>query len=218
MDVPVIVRKVLEVSGLKQAALGKKIGVSQGTISKWMKDEHSPNLDQWARLAVFANRYPNLREAVKGWAFTSAVPIMGYIGAGAEISPDFEQVPSEGLEQVDLPFSVSADMVAFRVKGDSMIPVYRDGDVVLVWSEQRNTADAYCYADEVAVKTAEGNRYLKEIQPGQRKGHFNLVSHNAKLIRDVQIEWVGEIYLTIRNNQVRKAGRPKGRSRKTAKG
>ena len=87
MDVPTILRKVMQETGFKQAALGKKIGVSQGTISKWMNDGHSPNTSQWERLVAFAGRYPKLRALVKGYA-TGRVAIMGYIGAGAEITPD----------------------------------------------------------------------------------------------------------------------------------
>lgn len=205
MDVPTILRKVMEETGLKQAPLGKKIGVSQGTISKWMNDGHAPNTAQWERLVAFAGRFPKLRNLVKGYA-TGRVAIMGYIGGGAEITPDDEQVPPEGMEEVDLPFAVTNDLIAFRVTGDSMRPAYRDGDVVLVWKEQKAGADSY-YGDEVAVKTRDGRRYIKEIHPGRRAGLFNLVSHNAGVIADTRLDWVGEIYLTIRSRQVRKIGR-----------
>lgn len=201
MDVPSIVRQVLEVSGLTQTQLGKKVGVSQGTISRWISGGHSPNTEQWERLVTFANRFPKLRAIVKGYP-TGRISIMGYIGAGAEITPDDEQVPPEGLEEVELLTAVPEGLIAFRVKGDSMRPAFRDGDVVLVYKEPRSSAESY-YGDEVAVKTRDGRRYVKELQPGRRAGMFNLASHNAALIPDVRLDWIGEIYGTVRTRQVR---------------
>lgn len=201
MNVPLIVRKVLDVSGLTQAALAGKIGVSQGTISKWMNEGQAPNMDQWNRFVAFAGRYPTLRPLLKSGVGSSSVPIEGYIGAGAEVLPEFEQIPPEGLEDVELPFDVSSELIAFRVRGDSMHPAYRDGDVVMVWREQRGAPESY-YGNEVAVRTLAGQRFIKEIHPGQKKGVFTLTSHNAKPISDVRLAWVGEIQGMVKANQV----------------
>ena len=66
-----------------------------------------------------------------------SVPIMGYLGAGAEVEPEFEQVPPEGLDQIDLPFPVPDEMIAFKVTGNSMLPVYRPDHIIIVYREQR---------------------------------------------------------------------------------
>lgn len=215
MNIPATVSKILDVAQLTQSQFAGKVGVSQGTVSKWINEGHSPNTDQWQRVVQFASRYPDLRDLVKGLYLAGGVPVMGYIGTGAEITPEFEQVPPEGLEQIDLPFDVSSEIIAFRVKGSSMRPAYRDGDVVLVHANQKGAPDSY-FGEEVAVRTLTGNRYLKEIHPGERKGTFNLVSHNAEVIKNVRLEWVGEIYLTIRNNQVRKIAHKAAREAVTA--
>jgi repressor LexA len=47
-----------------------------------------------------------------------------------------------------------------------------------------------------------GPRFLKEVQRGGVAGLFNLYSHNARLIENVEIEWVGEIYLIVRAPQI----------------
>jgi repressor LexA len=135
---------------------------------------------------------------------TRTAPVMGFIGAGALIEPEFEQVPGEGLYSVDLPFSIPDNIIAFEVRGDSMLPRYDDGDVVLVYAEQHRSTESFL-GEEVAVRTADGRRFLKRLMRGHTSRHsFNLESWNATTIEDVQLEWVGEVYLTVRSGQLRR--------------
>lgn len=136
----------------------------------------------------------------------NAVPIMGYVGAGAVVEPEFEQVPEEGFETVEVPFAVPDEIIGLEVKGDSMRPRYDDGDVLLVWREQRRRTESFV-GEEAAVRTLDGRRLLKEIQDGGRRGVYDLYSHNARLIKGVRLEWVGEIYITVRAGQIRRAER-----------
>ncbi|WP_315975662.1 XRE family transcriptional regulator [Phyllobacterium sp. A18/5-2] len=66
------------------------------------------------------------------------VPVMGYLGAGAEVEPDYEQVPPEGIDHVEIPFPLPDEMIAFKVRGDSMLPVFKDGAVIVVYREQKS--------------------------------------------------------------------------------
>lgn len=154
-----------------------------------------------------------IAQASKGFAISAAeiledqtenrlVPLMGEIGAGAEISPEYEQVPEGGLETIEVPFYLPDEMVAFRVRGDSMLPRYDDGDLIVVWREQRRATQSFL-GEEVAVRTGSGMRYLKTLQRGAA-GLFNLQSWNARLIENVELEWIGEIYVTIRAAQLRR--------------
>jgi len=130
------------------------------------------------------------------------VPVMGYVGAGAEVEPDFEQVPPEGLDQITLAIPLPGDMVAFQVQGISMLPRYDEGDVIIVWREQKRATDSFL-GEEAAVRTGDGRRFLKTIRRGSQGG-YTLESWNAHPIENQQIEWVGEIYVTIRANQLRR--------------
>ncbi len=130
------------------------------------------------------------------------VPVMGYVGAGAMIEPDFEQIPEDGLYQITLPFAVPDEMLAFVIKGDSMLPRYDDGDVIVVWREQRRNFESF-YGEEAAIRTSDGRRYLKQIVCSN--GGVMLMSWNAKPIENVNLEWIGEIYATIRASQLRRA-------------
>jgi phage repressor protein C with HTH and peptisase S24 domain len=133
------------------------------------------------------------------------VPVMGYVGAGAVVEPDFEQVPEDGLDAIDLPFVVEDGIIAFRVRGESMRPSYRDGDAILVWREQRMATDSYI-GEEAVVRTGDGRRFLKEIQGAGKRGIYNLYSHNDRMIENVRLEWVGEIHLIIRARQIGRLG------------
>src|SRR5215471_15987060 len=52
------------------------------------------------------------------------VKVVGKIGAGAEILPEYEQIPADGLFEISVPFSVPEDAIAFEVEGESMWPRY----------------------------------------------------------------------------------------------
>ncbi len=131
----------------------------------------------------------------------SIVPLMGYVGAGAQIEPDFEQTPPEGLDQIHIAIPIPDDMIAFQVKGISMLPRYDEGDVIIVWREQKRATDSFL-GEEAAVRTRDGRRFLKTIRRGE-KG-YTLISWNDHPIEDQEIEWVGEIYVTIRANQLQR--------------
>lgn len=124
-------------------------------------------------------------------AMPSLVPLMGYVGAGAEVEPDFEQVPEEGMEQIEVPFPLPADMIALQVRGDSMLPQFRNGVIIIVYREQRRSTESF-FGEEAAVRTTDGRRFIKTILRGTTG--VNLISWNAPAIENVHLAWVGEIF------------------------
>lgn len=147
----------------------------------------------------------------------NSVPIMGRIGAGAVIEPEFEQVPPEGLGSIELPFPIPEDTVAFEVVGESMRPAYQHGDVVVVYREQQHPLSSF-YGEEAAVRLKTGERYLKTIERGKSSSVVNLTSFNAKPINGVKLEWIGEICVTLPRGQIeRLRSRAAARARKATK-
>jgi phage repressor protein C with HTH and peptisase S24 domain len=125
--------------------------------------------------------------------------VMGMIGAGGEITPEYEQVPADGLSEIEAPFPLPDDAIAFQVEGNSMWPRYDDGDVVICRNRERDPIDLIGF--EAAVRTAKGRRYLKRVLSGKSRGVYDLESHNAEPIRGVKIVWASEVHSVIRAGQ-----------------
>ena len=156
-------------------------------------------------------------DSIVSYLGLNLVPIMGRVGAGASIEPEYEQVPPEGLGEVELPFPVAEETIAFEVAGDSMLPKYENGDIIVVYREQRHPLSSF-FGEEAAVRLKSGERYLKTIERGKSSTLVNLTSFNAKPIKGVKLEWIGEICLTLPRGQIaRMRAKAAGRARKTAR-
>lgn len=139
------------------------------------------------------------------------VPVVGLVGAGAAVEPEFEQ--EDVLHEVELPFQVPVGLVGFEVRGDSMTPRYDEGDVILVNRDNKRSLESF-YGEEAAVCTGDGRRYIKQILPGKSPQTVTLHSFNAKMIQNARVKWIGAIYATIRSGQ---AHRVTKRAAETAK-
>lgn len=135
----------------------------------------------------------------------STVKVVGKIGAGQEILPELEQLPPEGLFEIEIPFPVPDNTLAFQVDGDSMWPRYDPGDVVLCWKEGTNATEVVGW--EAAVLTDTGKRYLKRVLKGSRARLFDLESFNAPVIRNVKLEWISKVQFVVRAGEWRQVGR-----------
>jgi transcriptional regulator with XRE-family HTH domain len=200
MEMSWLVKTILDIRGWSQSDLAQRLGTTQVTVSRWLAgmEPRGPKRDQIRELAEEMGLLDQRTMSEK-----RSVRVMGRIGAGAHIEPDYEQVPPEGLYQVELPFQVSDDMIGFQVAGSSQLPFYRDGDVVVVYAEPRRQIDSLI-GEEAAVCTAEGKRYIKRIVPGSKRHFYTLVSSNGDPIIDVRLRWASEIVAHVRGRQTRK--------------
>ncbi|TCR01087.1 XRE family transcriptional regulator [Neorhizobium sp. JUb45] len=180
----------------EQAA--EAMGVSRGQFIKLERGERRLNTDY---IELAAKAFQVRPSEIIEDADRETVPLMGYVGAGAEIMPEFEQTPPEGLEQIEVPFPLPDDMIAFEIRGDSMLPVFKDKSVIIVYREQKRPLSAF-YGEEAAVRTSDGRRFIKTIMRGSTG--VNLLSWNAAPIEDVQIEWIGEIFATLPRSSLKR--------------
>lgn len=196
-------RAIMKATGWRQTQLAERLNVTQATVSRWFSGSEPEGARRDAILAL----YDEFVEAgPKALDHGDIVKIVGYIGAGAEIMPEFEQVPPEGLDQVHVPFPLPDDMIALEVRGDSMLPVYKDGHVVIVYREQKKPVQSF-YGEDAAVRTADGRRFLKTIMKGTP---ITLTSFNAAPIENVALEWIGEIFAVLPRTQLRHVERSGG--------
>lgn len=214
-DILTRIDKRLQDVGLSESKASKLAGLSDSAIRDMRRALKSGKEDGGVSTRTLARLAPVL-ETTPEWLMTGAdentptetsIPVMGYLGAGAEVEPEFEQVPPEGLETVLLPFSLHEDLIAFRVRGDSMLPFYKDGTTIVVFREQKRPLESF-FGEEAAVRTATGKRFIKTIMRGERG--VTLTSFNASAIENVALEWIGEIFAVLPPAAVRKAARQGG--------
>ena len=198
LDAAMIVRG-LKRTGKSKGGLAEAMGVRAGAVSEILSG---------IRL-IKASEVPIITEYLE----LNRVPIMGRIGGGAVIEPEAEQVAAEGLGDIELPFPISGETIAFEVAGDSMLPKYENGDIVVVYREQRHPLSSF-YGEEAAVRLKTGERYLKTIERGKSPSLVNLKSFNAKPINGVKLDWIGEICLMLPKAQIERMRTKTGRSRK----
>jgi repressor LexA len=199
LDIKMIERGLAK-PGKTKGGLAAAMGVRPGAVSEILSE---------ARLIKASELAP-----IIDYLELNAVPIMGRVGAGASIGPELEQMPPEGLGEVELPFPIAEETIAFEVVGDSMLPKYENGDILVVYRDQRHPLTSF-YGEEAAVRLKSGERYLKTIERGKTGHVVNLTSFNAKPITSVKLEWIGEICVTLPRGQIeRLRARAAGRSRR----
>lgn len=189
---------------MAQGELAARLDVSQPSVHRWLRGAEP----EGHRRDAINELYDEVFGAEAGKAAPTTVPLMGYLGAGAEVEPEFEQVPPEGLDQIELPFSLDEDLIAFTVRGDSMLPFYKDGATIVVYREQKRPLTTF-YGEEAAVRTSDGRRFIKTIMRGQ-DDTVTLYSSNASPIESVRLEWIGEIFAVLPPSALRKAARQGG--------
>lgn len=186
------------------ARLSRESGVPTASLHKYLdRKVDQPRGNTLLMLARALDVDPLwLKEGVAPEIATTVVPIMGYVGAGAEIEPEFEQVPEGGLHQVEIPITLPDDLIAFEVRGESMLPMYRPGMVIVTYRDKIRQVEMF-YGEDAVVKTRDGRRLVKTILKGSSPTTVNLFSMNDRLIEDVELEWIGEIVAILPGRVVR---------------
>ena len=147
-----LIERGLQKPGKTKGGLAAAMGVRPGAVSEILSGLRLIKASEIAPIIEYLE--------------LNSVPIMGRVGAGAAIEPEHEQVPPEGLGEVELPFPIAEETIAFEVAGNSMLPKYENGDVIVVFSEQRHPISSF-YGEEAAVRLKTGERYLKTIERGK---------------------------------------------------
>ncbi len=121
-----------------------------------------------------------------------AVPLVGFAQAGAGGFFDDAGFPvGQGWDLVELPAQSAEGAYALEVQGDSMLPLYRNGDVLIV-----EPGAAVRKGDRVVVKTSAGE-VMAKVLDRQTARSISLVSlnpsHPDRDIPMAEVEWVARI-------------------------
>ena len=121
-----------------------------------------------------------------------SVPLLGLAQAGAGGYFDDAGFPvGQGWDAVAIPLPDDENAYALKVTGDSMLPLYREGDTIVV-----SPAARIRKGDRVVVKTREGEVMAKVLGRRTREA-VELTSlnpeHGDRTIPLAQIEWMARI-------------------------
>lgn len=126
-------------------------------------------------------------------ASLATVPLIGFAQAGAGGYFDDGGFPAgQGWDEIALPQATGDEPVyALEVSGDSMLPLYRDGDIVIV-----APGASVRRGDRVVVRTKGGEVMAKVLQR-QTSKTIELVSINPdfpdRQFPITEIEWIARI-------------------------
>ena len=120
------------------------------------------------------------------------VPLLGFAQAGVGGFFDDGGFPvGQGWDEVQFPAADHDNIYALEVSGNSMEPLYRDGDVIIVQPGANIRKK-----DRVVVKTKEGEVMAKELAR-KTATLVELVSvnpeHEDRIIALKDIEWIARI-------------------------
>lgn len=143
---------------MKQIDLAKRLNVRQTTISNWENGKTEPDS---ATLQKLAEIFDVSVDYILGHSFTKhisktgglRVPVLGDVAAGIPIEAVQDIVD---YEEIDAAMASSGEYFGLRIKGSSMEPRMREGDVVIVrkqdYADTGDTAVVLVNGDSATVK------------------------------------------------------------------
>lgn len=185
-------------AGLDSTAFNKSKRASADGRPRWPSTESlakiieatNSSLDEF--LALVEGRSKGAHRGDSLPAQTSTVPLLGFAQAGAGGFFDDAGFPAgQGWDLVELPARSTENSYALQVQGDSMLPLYRNGDVLIV-----EPGATIRKGDRVVVKTRSGEVMAKVLARRNTNG-IELVSINPEhpnrnLVMD-EVDWLARI-------------------------
>ena len=120
------------------------------------------------------------------------IPLIGFAKAGKGGFFDDSGFPAgNGWDEIDVPGITDQNAYALEITGDSMMPVYREGDTIII-----SPSATVRKGDRVVVRTADGQVMAKILQR-QSARSIELASfnpdHTNKTFDMKEVDWVARI-------------------------
>lgn len=177
-------KRIMEKRNVKPTTLSQRVGNSKTLVKDLLTKTGDVQLSTLRKLAGALDVELDQLLALP------RVPIVGKIGAGGSVAflalrdEDFLEIG----ETVPRPPGISGKLIALMVEGDSMLPKYRNGDIIYIQRTHEGVLESYI-GEDCAVRLATGETYVKQLVRGPAPNRFTLRSLNAADIEDVQLDW-----------------------------
>ena len=201
-QISMAIKRLLKRSGLTQGEIAQFIGISQSTISKWQNGKQEPTTLHWQKMKELALMHnlllPNIEDIFLTGGKSGVIRVMGKVGAGAEVI----QFDNGVLEEVSSDWQTPKLSYAAIVHGKSMVPFYKDGDLIGFGAEVLTPDQAI--GELCILYTEDGRTLVKFVERGSAKGLYNLVSINGPTMEDVALQWARLVEFHLKKSAIRK--------------
>jgi phage repressor protein C with HTH and peptisase S24 domain len=182
--------------GENQTEFGFVVGATQATVSRWEAGSE-PDHDKLVILAKLAGvTLDQLLASEHVASDQNMIQVVGYVGAGAAVYPYDDEPKGSGFATVERPPFVTGQAVAVEVRGDSLIPVAEDG-WRLVYAGDQTVIEDEVLNRLCVVKLIDGRLLVKRLLRGSQPQRYHLLSTNAPMIEDVEVEWAARVKAII---------------------
>lgn len=167
--------------GMTQAEVALKLGVDRSTYAKYESGQSEPNFEMLQKLASLYGASVDF--LIGGTSMPSStggtwIPVLGDVAAGIPIEA-VENIVD--YEEIDSSMASTGEFFGLRIKGSSMEPRIRDGDVVIVRrqedAETSDTAVILVNGDSATVKRIkkdpDGSLWLLPNNPAYDPQHYS---------------------------------------------
>lgn len=183
-----------KLAGLDATAFNPSKRVSKDGRERWPSTESiakvleatNESFDSLLSSAVSYFQPPSQEDAGR------AVPLLGFAQAGSGGYFDSAGFPvGQGWDEVRFPGLGDGTAYALEVAGESMQPLYRDGDVLIV-----SPTEQLRRGDRVVVRTHEGEVMAKILHRRTEKQielHSINPDHAPRVFRPEEVDWIARI-------------------------
>lgn len=123
----------------------------------------------------------------------ASVPVVGYVGAGAEAH--YYATGDGGLGQIDAPPGARPSTVAVEIRGDSLGPLF-DGWVAF-YDETRTPVTPDLIGQLCVVGLPDGRILIKRLKATADPARFHLLANTEAPLFDQEVSWAARV-LTMR--------------------
>lgn len=188
------IRKIRNQLGMSLDAVAKLCNTTRATIMKLEKGQ----------MQLTTGWIDKISKALKCSSFdlifdantVPMVPVLGYVGAGSEVFTIDDHEVGASLEEVECPVGYTPEnIVALRVRGDSMEPQMEDGWLIFYKRKDDDGVPPDCIGELCIVKLENDGLLVKKIRQGSRPGVYHLLSKNPSKdpIVDARVQWASKV-------------------------
>lgn len=166
------IKELRKKHGLTQQKLGELVGVNKASISQWEQGEYAPSGDNLVALAKALGVSAHWLATGKGSPESSNVepavipqgnriPILSYVQAGNWREMCEQATTFDGnVEYVSASVDIGPCGFGLWLRGDSMLPLFKEGDLIIV-----DPDEAPQPGDYVVAKNGSNEATFKKYRP-----------------------------------------------------